>query len=371
MAKPRILIVDSSRAFTGAFNSILNFCEGLRDDYDFHFALPKHSSNISLIRERYTYQEFQFIDISMNAKALLFLPYLVSNSLKLKRYIKSNGIDIVHVNDIINLAGVGAKFFGARVPLVYHIRLMPDSYFARLYPLFFRVIYAYADRIICVSDAVKKKLGRSNKIIRIYNAFNFKEATLKRSRVIDKEKVTLLYLANYTPGKGHDAALRAFAKAFQTNSKMKLIFTGGCMGLKKNELYLCNLEKLAEELHIKDKVVFRAFSSDIESLFAEADIFLNFSVSESFSRTCLEAQYFGVPVIATNCGGPAEIIQDQHSGLLVPVGDIDKMAEAIIKLTTNPGLRVKFASGGKQIVENKFSYKTTIMQLNRLYQDLL
>ena len=93
---------------------------------------------------------------------------------------------------------------------------------------------------------------------------------------------------------------------------------------------------------------------------------LNFSEGESFSMTCLEAAFYGTPVIATRCGGPEEIIEDGQTGILVPVKDIDAMQTAILKLAGDVSLRKRLAAAGKEYVRQKFSiveYKSKMRQL--------
>src|SRR5690606_28590478 len=108
----------------------------------------------------------------------------------------------------------------------------------------------------------------------------------------------ILYLSNYIQGKGQDSAIEAFAKAYANNKNIRLEFAGGDMGLAKNAQFRERLERRVNELGLSGVINFAAFSADIERVIKQADIMLNFSEAESFSMTCLEAAYYGTPLIA-------------------------------------------------------------------------
>src|SRR5262249_38619380 len=93
---------------------------------------------------------------------------------------------------------------------------------------------------------------------------------------------------------------------------------------------------------------------------------LNFSVSESFSMTVLEASAKGVPVIATRSGGPAEIIEDGISGILVPVDDVASMAAAIRLLVCNRDYRSSIGRAAAERVRGTFSLDGFCRQLREV-----
>lgn len=98
-------------------------------------------------------------------------------------------------------------------------------------------------------------------------------------------------------GKGQDFALQSFAQVHETLPNWKLRLVGGDMGLKKNRDYIAKLKREAKRLNMERKIEWIAFTEDVELEYKQADIVLNFSESESFSITCLEALYFGRPLI--------------------------------------------------------------------------
>jgi len=83
--------------------------------------------------------------------------------------------------------------------------------------------------------------------------------------------------------------------------------------------------------------------------------------------TCLEAQYYGCCVVATNSGGPAEILTDGVSGILVPLRDNTAMRNALEKLMGDSQLREAMGREGARIVREKFGVANTSMMLRRVY----
>lgn len=363
----KILIIDNSRALTGAFKSILlttsqiNRCE-------FSFALPASSTLIHTLKEKKIHVlPVGFLEISKSLTILLYLPVLIWNSIKILRFLKKNQISIVHVNDIYNMCGVLIKILSPSTRLVYHVRLLPDSYVSTAFPFFARLVVRYSDKVICNSYTTKKGLGlASEKIEVIYNPLG-QDEKLPSKKIDSAEAVTLLHLANFTPGKGHELALEVFALAYKTNSSLRLILAGGTLGIVKNEAFKNSLERKARALGVKSAVTFRGFQENVEATIKEADIVLNFSTSESFSRVILEALYYGTPVIATNSGGPSEIIVNEKTGMLLPVGDVQGLAKAIITLSPDVQLRRNFSQAGREHVIRKFDARLIADQMESVY----
>ena len=168
-------------------------------------------------------------------------------------------------------------------------------------------------------------------------------------------------------GKGQDYAIKAFHKAYIEFKNMELKFVGGDMGLEKNSNFKKQLIQEVKNRGLEKAVSFHEETEDTQGEMRKADIFLNFSESESFSMTTLEALNLGVPVIVSNSGGPAELFENERSGLLVENRNIDKMAKAIVQLATNDSLRDSFSKNGTKYVQQKFSLKNSFDELIKLY----
>ena len=371
--KPTVLVVENSVDITGAFNAIFHYANYARSSYNFVFILPCRSRLTKQVSDKgFPVETLPFLEISKRPINLfLYLPVLIKNAVRLKRLIQRHRVSLVHVNDFYNLTAVVAKMLGGRFALLTHVRFMPDRFPQLLVKCWMYLNLRYSEHIICVSYAVKRCLPTHSKVQVVYDGLAYTVPNKINREKSNHDCINLLYLAHYISGKGQNYALKAFCKAYEQNSKLRLRFVGGDMGLKKNQLYREQLVRRTEELGIQEVVTFAGPTSNISQEFAQADIALNFSESESFSMTCLEALAHGVPLIATDCGGPAELFEHGKSGYLVQNRNEDAMTEAILKLADDNLLREHFKNNGQTYIRSKFLSKNALKKLEQLYQDIV
>jgi glycosyltransferase involved in cell wall biosynthesis len=373
--KPKILIIENSIDVTGALKSITRTAFDLKDFFDFQFIIPTQSRGKFWIEgKRFdTIYELPMKEVSYRFSSLiLYIPFLIINTIRLSRIIRKNRIDLIHVNDLYNLLPVVYKMFGGAAPYVCHIRFLPDRFPKFLFNFWLRLHFHYSKRIIAVSQAVMHQLPIHSKIVVIHNELPVEERFPElNEQNQEKEAFTFLYLSNYISGKGQNFALLAFAKICNALPNWKLRFVGGNMGLKKNGYYKLELQRQARDLGISEKIEWIGFTEEVEREYKSADIILNFSESESFSITCLEALFYGRPIIATDCGGPSEIIEQNKTGLLVENRNIDAMAKALLLLAKNDSLRIKMGIEGRQSVREKFSIQNTSYKIRKEYRAIL
>jgi glycosyltransferase involved in cell wall biosynthesis len=215
--------------------------------------------------------------------------------------------------------------------------------------------------VIAVSSVVKAELKGLPRVTLIGHELPFSnpEFSLPTRKVI-------LYPANFTPGKGQEYALRAFARLAAKHGSWTLRFVGGDLGLPKNQKFRRQLQEQAQRELPDGQVEWVDFVKNMESEYCQAALVLNFSESESFSLTCLEGLYFGRPVIATKSGGPQEIL-DEHSGILVEVGNVDEMATAIDRLLSDADLRVRMGKHAYKMIRQRFDTHRATALLAKVY----
>jgi glycosyltransferase involved in cell wall biosynthesis len=131
-----------------------------------------------------------------------------------------------------------------------------------------------------------------------------------------------------------------------------------------------SLERLASELDLSDKIAFCGFQKNPFKFMVHADVFVLPSLWESFGNVLIEAMALGVPVVATSAPyGPEEIIENGKTGLLVPPGSAEALAEAILQVLTDSGLKKKLAQGG-QLAAERYDAKTIVGQYEALFAEL-
>jgi sugar transferase (PEP-CTERM/EpsH1 system associated) len=111
--------------------------------------------------------------------------------------------------------------------------------------------------------------------------------------------------------------------------------------------------------------------ADVPEVMRGLDLFVLPSLAEGISNTILEAMASGLPVVATDVGGNAELVRDGHSGLVVPSGDPAPLAHAIIALATDPDRAVAMGRAGRAEVERRFSLQAMVQAYQALYEQVL
>ena len=119
------------------------------------------------------------------------------------------------------------------------------------------------------------------------------------------------------------------------------------------------------------QVRFLGYRRDIPDLLGIMDMVVMPSLRESFGIVALEAMAMKVPVVASRIGGLEEVVEHERTGLLVPPGDADALAEAIRTLAENPEMRINMGEAGRQRVAEKFSIESTIRRTEEIYLECL
>jgi glycosyltransferase involved in cell wall biosynthesis len=364
MSKPRILIVENSIAVTGALKSILRSSFYLKDNFEFLFLIPKRSKAGRFIQEwGFDFYELPMREIRKNFIDLIFyFPFLLINAIRLFSIVKRNKAELILLNDFYNLVPAFYKLLGGKVPYISYVRFLPSKFSPWIVRFWMTFHNHYAFSIIAVSQAVRKDLLSSRNVLIVYNEIPNEEIEY----TAPKEKV-LLYPANYIAGKGQEFALSSFALIQDQFPEWRLRFVGGDMGLSRNAKFKTELISTAKSLGLAYKVEMLGYRDLMAEEYMRSAIVLNFSESESFSLTCLEGLYFGRPVIATRSGGPEEIIDDGLTGLLVPIGDLEAMADAMKFLMKNPDRLKEMGCEGFKRSRIKFDREIIKEKLNSAY----
>ncbi len=135
------------------------------------------------------------------------------------------------------------------------------------------------------------------------------------------------------------------------------------------------LEQLAADLGIVERVRFLGWREDVPELMADADLLVCPSLHEPLGNIVIEAWSAGLPVVATASDGPAALIEDQVSGLLVPLpdqpgGGPSALAEAIERVVADPGLRSRLGEAGRRAYEAEFTEAAVVACYRRFFDRL-
>jgi glycosyltransferase involved in cell wall biosynthesis len=156
--------------------------------------------------------------------------------------------------------------------------------------------------------------------------------------------ISVVCIAKLRAEKDHQSLIRAIAKMKKSGVVADLTIVGD--GPES-----VALNALAVELGVDNQIRFIGYSNDIWSYLSKSKIFILPSRIEPFGIVVLEAMAAGVPIIATRADGPSSLIEDGSNGILIPIGDIDAMAKAIISLLGDQDLCLRLSEAGLKTAE--------------------
>jgi glycosyltransferase involved in cell wall biosynthesis len=167
-------------------------------------------------------------------------------------------------------------------------------------------------------------------------------------------------VGRFSPEKGFDVLIRAMGKLPQA----RLVLFGD--GEER-----ANLESLARELGLSERVHFAGWVGSPWDLAPEIDVFAVPSRREGFGITVVEAMMSRVPVVASAVGGIPEIVDHERTGLLVRVGDPSALANAIGRLFDDPRLRERLVGAAEAAASERFRPEKMAASYEALYEEAL
>ncbi|MGE0681055.1 MAG: glycosyltransferase [Candidatus Binatia bacterium] len=291
------------------------------------------------------------------------------------RQLRQDRIQIVHTYlSFANIVGALTSAF-ARVPILLVSKRSLDRYQKRLEAWSHWAVNRFADRVIANADAVKDFVIETegcpvDKIIVIPNGIN-DEFVANGAR--DKERAALGLgpqdrvvgtLGRLAWKKGQEYFLVAAAEIIKEEPRVTFVLVG-------DGPLRAQLEEQARALGIAAHVKFLGQRLDSQTVISLFDIFVLPSVIEGMPNALLEAMALEKPVVVTNAGGNAEVVQDGATGFVVPTRQPAEMAQRILQLLRQETLAQGFAAAARRSVRQRYSFRQTLQAMETLYEDLL
>lgn len=202
-----------------------------------------------------------------------------------------------------------------------------------------KFLYPRADALVGVSHGVAKNVAEISGLddARVQTIYNPTPRPPRTDFPADQTDALwlghkgprIIAVGRFKAQKNHSLLLRAFAKMQpQSNARLALLGEGELEADLKAEI---------ATLGLQGHVILPGFVVDPSAYYASADIFALSSDYEGFGNVLVEAMHFGLSVVSTDCNsGPAEILCDGQYGRLVPVGDADALAQALLHAIAQP-----------------------------------
>ena len=288
----------------------------------------------------------------------------LATAIKLSQFVRGNDIEIVHAHVARDypLAALATGRSKARLVLTRHV----------LFPLhrIHKLTLRRTSRVIAVSQAVADSLDSQSifdrrKIVTIHNGIDFAKFEGNAPSIASK-KMRIGTAGHLAPIKGHEDFVRAAALVMQKHPDVEFVIAGEDKSQsRKNRMAL---ENLLHELRLVERFRLIGWVDDMPAFLATLGLFVSAARSEPFGLAIVEAMATGVPVVATASEGAREIIDDQRSGRLVPIGDIASLAQTIDELMSDESERLRLAENAKAVARARFSLERMVEKTEEVYE---
>jgi len=297
---------------------------------------------------------------------------------RLLRFLRAEPVEILHAH--LFPANLAARLAGraAGVPIVITAHHDTDVWNRPSHRLMELLTAGMSDRTVACSEAVRRY------VLERYGLPEAKVVTLRNAIVVpalvDDPVVRARQRAGFgaapadlligtlgrleEPKKGLSFFLRAASLVARQRPQARFVLVGGGPARKR-------LEALAQAAGLTGSTVFAGERRDVAALLPAFDVFVQPSLWEGFGLTLLEAMAAARPVIASRVGGVPEIVRDGRDGLLVPPGDTEALAGAILRVLGDPDLAARLGRAGRERVETSFAIDDLVRDTVALYRGLL
>jgi glycosyltransferase involved in cell wall biosynthesis len=367
--KLKIFHLTGSLSIGGAQRLLVGLVQNLdRERFAIHvYSFGKHRE-VSFLPD---FEMMEDIELTVNPSQSFYNPKALLNIL---RYLRKYKPDLIqtHMIDADILGRIAGKILS--IPVLSTLQNDPQNYDSHRFDrrILARITARYlTTHSVAVSNHIRNlfiekwKLA-PDKLTTIYNAVSlqlYKHIPLPPAEE-QKEEIIISNIASLTQQKAQNILLEAAAIVLEKYPKIRFMIVGrGALDAQ--------LKKQAAEMGLTEQVVFTGVRRDIPEILAKTDIFTLSSLWEGLPLAAIEAMAAGRPVVVTNVGGNKELVKDGKTGLVIPAGNVDALAQAYIQLIENPALRAQYAKAGREYVSQVFGIQTITSQYETLYQKIL
>ncbi len=293
----------------------------------------------------------------------------------LRRAARFLSCDLVHANSLT--AGMAAcAALGGRLPVVWHARDVRAPSRAE------RWLLERATRIVAISACVADHLLRAaprahERLVLIYNGIDPQDFRPTRTREEVRAELGIMLNAplvgtvgQLVPWKRHEVFLEAASVVSMHLSRCRFLVVGADLFGEHRE-YVRQLRSLTDTFNIRNRAVFTGYRDDAASVMASLDVLVHTADHEPLGRTVLEAMSLGLPCVAADSCGPAELIQDGVSGLLVTPGDVEGFAREVINLLAHPERARRLGEAARARVGEKFAAQRMARLTEDMYEEVV
>lgn len=286
----------------------------------------------------------------------------VSSIVQMRRFLKTQNVSTILVQQLRDLFCIRLASLGHTTNKIVGISHTFLGVFKK--DLYHKWIYGRVQELIALTEAHRNNLIdhlaiESDRIVVIPNSVStekfsprHKNAQLRTEFGCDDGTVLIGLIGRLDKAKGQTLLLKAASLLRSNFSNFKIVLVGE--ETLNEQGTLGELKSLCSKLNLQNEVIFTGFRSDIPQIAASLDILVMSSDAETFGRVIIEGMASEVAVIGSKAGGVVDIIDDGKTGLLFEPGNAAELANKLLILCQNVGLRKELAQNGRKKVVTQY-----------------
>jgi glycosyltransferase involved in cell wall biosynthesis len=312
---------------------------------------------------------------------------------QLDAYLWETQPDLVHINDKA-LLSAGLAAVRQKLPIVWHLRSTYAVTNSHLNAMISReVIRRCADRMIAISEDETDGFEDLNNLHTIHNSVDFNtvaQATSSRDVIrtefgIRDGEVVIGMVGHLNKERGAWDFIRVGGLASQRLKFLRFVMIGPVPARPPSKQNLRSRLGFPDPIHLEDyawslavqagisgRLILTGFRQDALAVIAALDILVVCNHLGVLGRPPFEAMAVGCPVVAyAGNSGKSNVVQDRKTALIVPAGDVQAMASAIVELANSPDLRNEMGKAGMVYARENFDPNRNVSAVQEVYQGLL
>lgn len=296
--------------------------------------------------------------LNKNRSLVIGSRHFLARLREFKAIVKSKNPDVIYAWGVLPFLLASIVAVGKKVKVINgSIR---HGIFKRSFAGYLRMTMLHMSKYVVANSQAGIRVNRLKKGLVLYNGiderFNRTKAKPLTEISLRPGKPVLISVANLVPYKDYETVFQALEKLLQAGLDFSYVIIGDG---SKRDYY----EEMAITLGLKDHVFFLGRVSNPEDFLVRADLFIHSSKGEGCSNAILEAMYMGLPIIATDTGGTAEITGS--NAILFPYQDTEALYQAIIGLMQDERRRRSMGDESYRLASQRFTITRMISDYSR------
>jgi len=365
----QVLCVSLAGRIAGAERSLLLLVKYLRPHFEPVVACPSRSP----LAQKLTPMQIQCRDLPVFARPVPSrLAQLLTVMCRLIRITYEVKPALIHANNFhAAVASLPAAFLTG-CKLIYHARDMAQSGAAS------RLCVRLCERVIAVSIAVRDSLvtkgADPKKIDVVYNGVDTQQGVchIRKTRQHGGHGRATIFanIGQFVPWKKQSLFVEAARLLIEKGLNAEFLLAGDDI-FEQNRKYKAELLSKISDSGMAEKISLLGWRENIDDLWERIDCLVHTADPEPFGRVIIEAMANSVPVIAINSAGPAEIVQNEVTGIGVQPDNIDQLINAMVRIADNKEFACRLALAARKTVLAKFPAERTAIRIKQIYDQVL